>query len=74
MPESDDLPGTSVMDLNKIKEENKESEEDDTTYSEGVKNSDEFKKLALLKRIKKDKERNSNSGVFEHAGYKVFTC
>lgn len=70
MPEVDDLPGTSVIDVNLIKMEPKDAEEDNI-YPEDVKNSDEFKKLALLKRIKRDKEKNINSVKFEHVGYKV---
>ncbi|KAK6627453.1 hypothetical protein RUM44_009930 [Polyplax serrata] len=73
MPEVDDLPGTSVIDVNLIKMEPKDAEEDNI-YPEDVKNSDEFKKLALLKRIKRDKEKNINSVKFEHVGYKCNGC
>ena len=72
MPEGDDLPGTSVTSVNKIKKEKEEDLECIASYPENIRNSDEFKKLTLLKRIKRDKEKKTNPKQFKHVGYKVF--
>lgn len=73
MHEGEDLPGTSILDLNRIKEEPINSEDDDT-YPEDVRNSDEFKKLKLLKRIKNDVEKYRGSSRVEHPGYMCNSC
>lgn len=73
MQDGEDLPGTSVLDLNKVKIEPENSDEEDN-YPDEVKNSDEFKKLQLLKRIKYDKERNHDNKHTEHNGYMCNSC
>lgn len=71
MHEGEDLPGTTVCNPAKVTGEEAEEIADDEGFSSEVKKTDDYKKFMLLKRVKKDKEKDENSAKAIHTGYKV---